>query len=94
MVTYKSGAVEAMISNLQRGLAQGHDFRMRRGIAIGNRAIAGRGNNPVLQHDQRADRDFAAHGRGSRLIQRQMHVFGVGHVCGVCGWEESGIRPA
>ena len=78
------GAVEAMISGLQGGFAQGHHFGVRRGIAIGNGAIAGRRDNPVLDHDQRADRHFAAQGRGSRLIQRQMHVFGVGHVCGVC----------
>jgi hypothetical protein len=78
----QSGAVEAMISSFQRGRAQSHHFRMRRGVAIGNGTISGRCQNLVFQDDQRSDRDFTAQSRGSRLIDGQEHVFVIGHVCG------------
>ena len=66
-----------------------NDFRMRGRIAIGNRAISRRPHDALFEHHNRANRNFTSDAGCARLLDRQMHVLGVGHVSGA-GME--GIR--
>src|ERR1700688_1564130 len=63
---------------------------MRGRVAIGDGAIAGGGENAVVQHNQRSDGHLATQRGGLRLHDGQMHVFGIVHGCG--GREEGGIK--
>jgi hypothetical protein len=51
---------KAVVANYFRRLAQHNNFRMRRGIAITNGAIAGARQYSSFMHQHRADRYFAA----------------------------------
>ena len=78
-------ASEAIVARLSRGLAQRHDFCMSRRVAIGNRAIARSGHNPIPEHNNCANGNFSAKRRSLRLHHGQLHVLDIVHGCGGIG---------
>jgi hypothetical protein len=81
------GIREAVVADYFCGFAQHNNFRMRRGIAIANGAIAGARQDSSFMHQHRADRHFAAGGRFARLRQCVLHKFDVSvHVLSRITW--------
>src|SRR5258706_14687552 len=76
----ESGATQAVIAHCGSGRAKSDDFRMRRGIAVADGAIAGRTDHAIFEHHHCANGDFSPDRGGLRLLNRHMHVFVVGHV--------------
>jgi hypothetical protein len=85
----QGGTRKPIVADCDSRRAERNDLRMRRRIAIGNRAISRRTDDALFEHHNRADRNFTSDAGCARLLDRQMHVFSVGHVSGT-GME--GIR--
>ena len=82
------GSEDAVISYRVGRRAQRQDFRVRRGIAGRNRAIARAGQDGFSESNDRTHRHLALFGRGTRFSQRQTHVVGVGrHFIRIEQWD-------
>jgi hypothetical protein len=62
-----------MIANLFRSGTERHHFRVSRGIAVGDCAIARGGNRFVSGDNHRANRDLSTAACLGRLIERKTH---------------------
>jgi hypothetical protein len=70
---------EPVVPGCPRRRAQGHDLGVRGGILAGDRRVVAGGEEPVIHHDYRADRDLAGLGRAHRFLEGQPHPVVVIH---------------
>ena len=66
-------AREAIVPEPLRCFAQRNHFGVRGGIAIGDSAVSGAGDDLIINYHHRADWDFSAFGRGAGFLQRGAH---------------------
>jgi len=74
-----SGAIQAVISDAFRSVAESHDFGMRAGIASRNRAVSGARQETIAKHDDAPDGDLTSFRSGASLHERELHVGDVVH---------------
>ena len=64
---------QALRAELSRRGADRDQFGVSGRVAIGDGAVAGRGDDVAIAHDHAADRHLAEGLRLARLVQRQIH---------------------
>ena len=70
---------QPIVADVSRGGANGHDFRVRRGIACRKRLIEAAAHDLVTDRDDGADGDFAGIARPPRQLQGFRHQRFVRH---------------